>query len=119
MGANASKKLNYSVQVKSPSRVAMKTGRYFAQGFGIGMEDGMPSVNRIAEQLGQSASSGLSFGSYLPENVGSVVNNTKTISAPISVNLTVNGNVDDSDTFARNIARNLQDLISRERGVFA
>lgn len=119
MGANASKKLNYSVQVKSPSRVAMKTGRYFAQGFGIGMEDGMPSVNKIAEQLGQSASSGLSFGSYLPENVGSVVNNTKTISAPISVNLTVNGNVDDSDTFARNIARNLQDLINRERGVFA
>lgn len=119
MGANASKLLNHSVQVKSPSRVTMETGKYFAQGFGLGMEAGMPAVDKIAEQLGQSASNSLSFGSYLPENVGSVVNNTKTISAPISVNLTVNGNVDDSDTFARNIARNLQDLISRERGVFA
>ena len=120
MGANASKLLNHSVQVKSPSRVTMKTGKYFAQGFALGMEDRFPMVNAMAEKMGTMATDSLAYGSYLPEGaIGGSYSSSKTVNAPISVNVTVNGSVDDPDSFAKDIANRLTNLINRESEVFA
>ena len=41
------------------------------------------------------------------------------VSAPISLQVTVNGNVDDADAFAKTLAENLSDLLQRESEVFA
>lgn len=120
MGANASKNLNHSVQVKSPSRVTMETGKYFAQGFALGMENGIPMVNKMAERIGMGATDSLAYGSYLPEGaIGGSYSSSKTVNAPISLNVTVNGSVDDPDSFAKDIANRLTNLINRESEVFA
>ena len=117
-GKRALDALNGSVEVSSPSKLTYQTGRYFVEGFANALDEGMPMMNRIAQRLGTSASSGLAFGSYLPET-GGVVNNTKSISAPISINMTVNGNVDDPDGLTSMIADKLVSMINGERSVFA
>lgn len=117
MGANASRALKNKLQVKSPSRVTAEVGKYFVEGFENSIADGMKDVSYLAEQLGSSATKGLSMGSYLPEAYGNTYN--KTVTAPISINLTVNGNVDDPNTFARNIADMLADELTKESEVFA
>lgn len=117
-GNTAYRTLNNTVQVASPSKLTHQTGEYFVEGFANALNEGIPMLGNMAEKLGLSASSGLGFGSYIPETA-SVVNNTKTISAPISIALTVNGNVDNEEMFTRKIAENLVDLIKGERSVFA
>lgn len=118
MGSWASKALNASLQVKSPSRVTAETGKYFVEGFENSIASGLKDVAYLGEMLGVSAAKGLSMGSYLPEAYGNTYNN-KTISAPIAINLTVQGNVDDPNTFARNIADMLADELHKESEVFA
>lgn len=117
-GKRALDALNGSVEVSSPSKLTYQTGRYFVEGFANALDEGMPMMDRIAQRLGASASNGLAFGSYLPET-GGVVNNTKSISAPISINMTVNGNVDDPDGLTNMIADRLVSMINGERSVFA
>lgn len=118
LGAIASRNLNASLKVKSPSRVTAETGKYFVEGFENSIASGLKDVAYLGEMLGLSASKGLSLGSYMPEAYGNTYNN-KTISAPIAVNLTVNGNVDDPQTFARSIADMLADELTKENEVFA
>lgn len=118
MGSWASKALNASLQVKSPSRVTAETGKYFVEGFENSIASGMKDVGYLGEMLGMSAAKGLSMGSYLPEAYGNTYNN-KTVTAPIAINLTVQGNVDDPNTFARNIADMLADELTKESEVFA
>ena len=118
MGSWASKALNASLQVKSPSRVTAETGKYFVEGFENSIASGLKDVAYLGEMLGMSAAKGLSMGSYLPEAYGNTYNN-KTVTAPIAINLTVNGNVDDPNTFARNIADMLADELHKESEVFA
>jgi phage-related minor tail protein len=43
---------------------------------------------------------------------------TPTVSAPITLNVTVEGNVDDSDRFTKQLANNLVNLITKESDVF-
>lgn len=118
MGSWASKALNASLQVKSPSRVTAETGKYFVEGFENSIASGLKDVAYLGEMLGMSAAKGLSMGSYLPEAYGNTYNN-KTVTAPIAINLTVQGNVDDPNTFARNIADMLADELTKESEVFA
>lgn len=118
MGANASRALKNKLQIKSPSRVTAEAGKYFVEGFENSIAAGMKDVAYLGEMLGMSAAKGLSMGSYLPEAYGNTYNN-KTISAPIAINLTVQGNVDDPNTFARNIADMLADELHKESEVFA
>ena len=118
MGANASKALKNKLQIKSPSRVTAEAGKYFVEGFENSIASGMKDVAYLGEMLGMSAAKGLSMGSYLPEAYGNTYNN-KTVTAPIAINLTVQGNVDDPNTFARNIADMLADELTKESEVFA
>lgn len=121
MGANASKLLKTTLHEKSPSKVTREYGKYFSEGFALGIESGIPMANKMAEQLGMGATDALTFGSYVPEGMmaGNTWNTTKTVNAPISVNVTVEGSVDDPDSFARDIANRLTNLINRESEVFA
>lgn len=118
MGANASRALKNKLQIKSPSRVTAEAGKYFVEGFENSIAAGMKDVAYLGEMLGMSAAKGLSMGSYLPEAYGNTYNN-KTVTAPIAINLTVQGNVDDPNTFARNIADMLADELTKESEVFA
>lgn len=118
MGSWASKALNASLQVKSPSRVTAETGKYFVEGFENSIASGLKDVAYLGEMLGMSAAKGLSMGSYLPESYGNTYN-TKTVSAPIAINLTVNGSVDDPNALANEVADRLVDIIQNEREVFA
>ena len=114
-GYAASKALNNSVQVKSPSRVTAETGKYFVEGFANAIQSGINEMSEMGWLLGQSAANGLSMGSYMPE-YGSV---TKNVTAPISINVNVNGNVDDPNQFARELSDQLADILYREKEVFA
>lgn len=120
MGANATKLLKISQHEKSPSKITRQSGRYFGEGYALGMEDRFPMVNAMAEKMGTMATDSLAYGSYLPEGaIGGSYSSSKTVNAPISLNVTVNGSVDDPDSFARDIANRLTNLINREGEVFA
>ena len=116
-GGAAARSLNNSISVASPSKLTYETGEFFVKGFANAIKAGIPELQNVAENLGLSASHGLSLGSYLPET-GNVYN-TKTVSAPISINLTVNGSVDDPQRFARDISDMLAKELHRETEVFA
>lgn len=116
-GGAAARSLNSSLSVASPSKLTYETGEFFVKGFANAIKAGIPELQNMAENLGLSASHGLSLGSYLPET-GNVYN-TKTVSAPISINLTVNGSVDDPQRFARDISDMLAKELQRETEVFA
>ena len=116
-GGAAARSLNNSISVASPSKLTYETGEFFVKGFANAIKAGIPELQNVAENLGLSASHGLSLGSYLPET-GNVYN-TKTVSAPISINLTVNGSVDDPQRFARDISDMLAKELQRETEVFA
>lgn len=116
-GGAAARSLNNSLSVASPSKLTYETGEFFVKGFANAIKAGIPELQNMAENLGLSASHGLSLGSYLPET-GNVYN-TKTVSAPISINLTVNGSVDDPQRFARDISDMLAKELHRETEVFA
>lgn len=53
-GIAATKKLNYTLEVKSPSKVTMKTGKFFALGFAKGIDDNSKSAVNSAESLGET-----------------------------------------------------------------
>jgi len=111
-GLATTKALNNSVQVASPSKLTYETGKYFVEGFANAISDGMSEMVGMGMLLGQNAAYGL--GSAMPE-YGSYTQ----VSAPISLQVTVNGNVDDSEAFTRNLAENLSNLLQRETEVFA
>ena len=117
MGANATKLLKTTLHEKSPSKLTAEIGRYFVEGFANPIKESIGDIGRLTTQLGESALNGLAFGSYMPE-YGNTYNN-KTVSAPVSINLTVNGNVDDPQSFARDIADMLANQLTRESEVFA
>ena len=120
MGANATKLLKISQHEKSPSKITRQSGRYFGEGYALGMKDRFPMVNAMAEKMGEMATDSLAYGSYLPEGaIGGSYSSSKTVNAPISLNVTVNGSVDDPDSFAKDIANRLTNLINRESEVFA
>lgn len=117
-GRATSNSLKNSVQVASPSKVTAEIGKYFVEGFANSIRSGIDEMGYLAERLGASAASGLSMGAYMPEAYGNTYT-TKTISAPISVNMTVNGSVDDPNALANEVADRLVDIIQNEREVFA
>ncbi len=118
MGANATRLLKYTLHEKSPSKVTAEIGKYFVEGFANPIKDSIDEMGMLAARLGESAVNGLSMGAYMPEAYGNTYT-TKTISAPISINMTVNGSVDDPNALANEVADRLVDIIQNEREVFA
>lgn len=117
MGGSATRRLANTLAIASPSKVTAEIGKYFVEGFAKPIESSMREIGNLTAQLGEVATHGLAMGSYMPE-YGNTYNN-KTVSAPIAINLTVNGNVDDPNSFARDIADMLANQLTRESEVFA
>ena len=110
----ASAAMARALRERSPSRVTADIGRYFSEGFAIGIEDSAYKAISAANMLAESAIGGMSMVDP------PVTNNTRNISAPITITLNIEGNVDGDDRgFARNIAEDLVNLMNRESEVFA
>lgn len=110
----ASRAMRNALLEKSPSRVTAEIGRYFSEGFAIGIEDEANKAISAANMLANSAIGGMSMVDP------PVTNNTRNITAPITITLNIEGNVDGDDRgFARNIAEDLVNLMNRESEVFA
>lgn len=110
----ASAAMARALRERSPSRVTADIGRYFSEGFAIGIEDSAYKAISAANMLAESAIGGMSMVDP------PVTNNTRNITAPITITLNIEGNVDGDDRgFARNIAEDLVNLMNRESEVFA
>lgn len=113
--ASAAGAARSQLRIGSPSKVMAEVGKYFDQGFAIGIEGNMREVEQAASMLANSAVGGVQMIGYEPPSTYS-----KTISAPITITLNVEGNVDGDDRqFTRNIAEDLVNLMNRESEVFA
>ena len=113
-GASAAARAN--LRIESPSKVMAEVGRYFDEGFAQGIDDNVRKVTQSVGMLTDSAVNGMQMVGYEPPTT----NYSKTVSAPISINLTIEGNVDGDDrAFAQNVADSLVNLINRKSEVFA
>lgn len=116
VAANAARGMRNELQIESPSKVTMAIGKYTMEGFTEGMEiAGKQSVD-TARMLAEAASQSYAFrNSYEPNGR----NYTKSISAPITVSVNVNGNVDNYDALAESIAQRINEAIAIKEEVFA
>jgi hypothetical protein len=109
-----------TLEIKSPSRVMKEVGGYTVEGFALGMEDSIGMVRQAADMLANSAvQTANSMNYYSPNGYGTTYNSTRQISAPISVNVNVNGGVDDVDALAETIAQRINQAITEREEVFA
>ena len=113
-----------TLHISSPSKVMEEVGRYFSEGFAIGIADETAMVKRASSAMAQSAvDSSWMTSNYTPTGLGymsqGMSSNTRNITAPINVNVNVSGNVDDVDALADVIAERINDQIIRKNEVFA
>lgn len=119
----ASKKV---LQIKSPSKATEQMGEYFIEGFGIGIADKARALYAEVATLGQNTLSSLrsaASGGY-NTNAGIVAAGANTRAAAagsggVSVNVTVNGNVDNYDALAQTIGEKLQQQMARQARTWA
>ena len=111
----ASAVMRAGLQIGSPSKLTRQYGEWTTEGFALGMKDNLAQVQEAANMLASYSLGGFDMGNYNPGNTYN-----KTISAPINIALTVEGNVDGDDRqFTRSIAEDLVNLMNRESEVFA
>lgn len=116
MAQRASGAARANLSINSPSKVTEEIGQFFGEGFAVGIEDRLRQVQQASTAMTQSALDGIQMSGYEPPTN----NYSKTVSAPISINLTIEGNVDGDDrAFAQNVADSLVNLINRKSEVFA
>lgn len=114
MVAGATQAARNRLSIESPSKVMAEVGKYFDLGFSKGINDNMKEVEQSANMLANSAIGGVQMVGYEPPTT------YHNVSAPISITLNVEGNVDGDDrAFTRNIAEDLANLITRQSEVFA
>ena len=116
-------KLTGSFSLMPPS-VPKLTVDWYAKAMSNGMILNNPTIfgymNGSLLGAGEAGSEVVVGAGSLRNMIQSAVESTnKVINAPISLNVTVNGNVDDPSGFAKNIADELATLMSRESEVFA
>lgn len=117
MARQAAASARYALSIESPSKVMAEVGKFFDKGFAVGIEGNMNEVTQAATMLANAAVGGVQMVGYEPYPSNTY---NKTISAPINIALTVEGNVDGDDRqFTRNIAEDLVNLMNRESEVFA
>ena len=61
---SAKRTLTFTLQIKSPSRVMRKIGRFTGEGFALGMKDERKNVERMAGDLAEGAVNVIRDGSY-------------------------------------------------------
>ena len=93
----------------SPSKVTREIGRYFTEGFALGIGDADRLASQAATQLSGSAVDAM----YQPTGW-----QARTVNAPISVNVTVNGNVEDYGELADVIADRINTQVLQKQGAF-
>lgn len=106
----------------SPSRVMAELGGYYGEGFVNGLASWVTSASDMGAMLGSSAfpdTSWTSNYSRLPDYAYGTTNNTRNISAPIAVNVNVNGSVDDPNALADVIEQRLVEKIINNERAFA
>lgn len=94
---------------RSPSKVTREIGRYFTEGFALGIGDADRLASQAATQLSGSAVDAM----YQPTGW-----QARTVNAPISVNVTVNGNVEDYGELADVIADRINTQVLQKQGAF-
>ena len=55
VGNVVSEAVNRSLVIRSPSRVGMKSGMYYDEGFALGIEKGIPDVSAISSDMANAA----------------------------------------------------------------
>lgn len=120
-----------TLQVKSPSKVTEEIGKYFVQGFGVGVEDEEQAAYKDVAAFGQSTISTLqrsvAGGASATLGVNStganaLIRGTNTGGGigGVNVSVVVNGNVDNYEQLASVIGQKLQQQMARqERAAFA
>lgn len=109
-------------KIASPSKVMAEIGGYYGQGFIEGLDKYVAPARGIASALANAAipdTSWTSNYSRLPDYAYGTTNNTRNISAPIAVNVNVNGNVDDPNGLADIIEQRLVEKIINNERAFA
>ena len=122
LGNAAANKTREAGKTSSPSKVMAEIGGYYGEGFVNGMAGWLSSASAMGSMLGSAAfpdTSWTSNYSRLPEYAYGTTNNTRNISAPIAVNVNVNGNVDDPNGLADIIEQRLVEKIINNERAFA
>lgn len=105
--------LNGSLSIESPSKVTAETGKYFTEGFVIGIQDTLREARQSAELLAESAMSGLQMSSYTPYPTQ---NNYNRVSAPINITMNVDGQTGDYYEVARVVSERINEELTRKLG---
>lgn len=105
----------------SPSRVWMEYADNNVDGFLIGAKSRLGDMYSMGEAMGAATvpTAWASNYSRLPDTAYGTTNNTRNISAPIAVNVNVNGSVDDPNVLADVIEQRLVEKIINNERVFA
>ena len=121
--------MQVALKERSPSRVTEEIGKYFVQGFGVGVEDEEQTAYKDVAAFGQSTIAALqgavSGGASANLGINSAGANTLVAARPaagsggINVSVTVNGNVDDYEQMAAVIGQKLQQQMARQERAFA
>lgn len=121
--------MQVALKERSPSRVTEEIGKYFVQGFGVGVEDEEQTAYKDVAAFGQSTIAALqgavSGGASANLGINSAGANTLVAARPaagsggVNVSVTVNGNVDDYEQMAAVIGQKLQQQMARQERAFA
>lgn len=121
--------MQVSLKERSPSRVTEEIGKYFVQGFGVGLADEERAAFSQVSAFGQGAIAALqgavSGGVSTNLGINSAGANTLVAARPaagsggVNVSVVVNGNVDNYDEFAEIIGQRLQQQMARQERAFA
>lgn len=118
VGSSAASAMRSSLDINSPSRVMEQIGIYAGQGFVNGLDEMVTKAEQASTNLADSVSGTASQISGYSGYSGTTYN-TKSVSAPITVSVNVNGNVDDYDMMADVIAQRINAEIAMKEEVFA
>lgn len=109
LAGHAVDRFSARLKIGSPSKVTREIGEYFSQGFALGIGDGDNLASQAAVQLSGSAVDAM----YQPTGW-----QARTVNAPINVNVTVNGNVEDYGELADVIAERINVQVLQKQGAF-
>lgn len=103
----------------SPSKITTQFGKDFGEGYVIGIKSMADLAREASAYLANNAiDTSAMINGYSPNSNGDYYNSTRTISAPISVNVSVNGNVDDYNALADVVADRIATEVVRKGAVF-
>lgn len=101
------------LEIGSPSKVfADEVGQWIPKGIALGIDENVNAVNSAIDDMATMSLRAGDFSGY-------DVPVSRSVNAPITVTVNVNGNVDDIDELAETVAEKINDQIIRRNEVFA